>query len=144
MGPVPEKWDVIIIGSGIGGLACAAALEKRGRRSLVVQQDAVPGGLTQTFCRKGFTRDVGVHYAGQMEPGEDPGRLLGWLCDGRITMASLGPVYDTSHFPGLFEIAFSRPMDALMLDLKEQFPESGGSQSIYGMPRSRNRDDGSS
>lgn len=54
-------YDTIIIGSGIGGLACAAALTKLGHKVLVLEQHNIAGGLTQTFSRKGFTWDVGVH-----------------------------------------------------------------------------------
>jgi glycine/D-amino acid oxidase-like deaminating enzyme len=42
-------WDAVVIGSGIGGLACAAALTKAGRQVLVLEQHSVAGGLTQTF-----------------------------------------------------------------------------------------------
>jgi glycine/D-amino acid oxidase-like deaminating enzyme len=34
-------WDVIVMGSGIGGLAAAAALGKRGKRVLVLEQHSV-------------------------------------------------------------------------------------------------------
>jgi all-trans-retinol 13,14-reductase len=54
-------FDVIVIGSGIGGLACAVALSRSGRKVLVLEQHFVAGGLTQTFGREGFTWDVGLH-----------------------------------------------------------------------------------
>jgi all-trans-retinol 13,14-reductase len=117
-----ERWDAIVIGSGIGGLACAAALAKTGQRVLVLEKHSVPGGLTQTFNRGGFTWDVGLHYVGQYGPDGSAGKLLNWLSDGRIKMAPMGAVYDTLHFPGDFEIMLSRPEAALKLDLKEKFP----------------------
>jgi all-trans-retinol 13,14-reductase len=48
--------DTIIIGSGIGGLACAAALVKFGYKVLVLEQHCLAGGLAQTFSRKGSIR----------------------------------------------------------------------------------------
>jgi flavin-dependent dehydrogenase len=42
-------FDVIVIGSGIGGLACAVAPSRSGRTVLVLEQHFVAGGLTQTF-----------------------------------------------------------------------------------------------
>jgi all-trans-retinol 13,14-reductase len=47
--------DAIVIGSGIGGLACACALTRSGRKVLVLERDFAAGGLTQTFSREGFT-----------------------------------------------------------------------------------------
>jgi len=117
-------WDAIVIGSGVGGLACAAALTKAGRRVLVLEQHSVAGGLTQTFSRDGYTWDVGVHYLGQMGPGGQARRVLDWLSDSAIEFASVGPVYDTVRFPGGFEFQFSRPESALRQDLVEKFPGS--------------------
>lgn len=41
--------DAIIIGSGMGGLTCAATLAKAGKRVLVLEQHYVAGGCTHTF-----------------------------------------------------------------------------------------------
>lgn len=53
--------DVIVIGSGISGLTAAAALAKRGRRVLVLEQHMAAGGLTQTFRRRDWVFATGVH-----------------------------------------------------------------------------------
>jgi phytoene dehydrogenase-like protein len=119
------KWDAIVIGSGIGGLACAAALAKSGRRVLVLEQHTVAGGLTQTFSREGYTWNVGVHYLGEMGPGDRPRAILDWLADGRIDMAPVGETHDTMHFPGGFEVRFCRPEAALRQELQNKFPASG-------------------
>jgi len=119
-----QPWDAIVIGSGVGGLACAAALTKAGRHVLVLEQHSVAGGLTQTFSRNGYTWDVGVHYLGQMAPGGKARRVLDWLSDSAIDFASVGPVYDTVRFPDGFEFQFSRPEHALRQDLVEKFPRS--------------------
>ena len=49
----------IVIGSGIGGLAAAAALAKRGKRELLLEQHTVPGGQTQTFRRQDWVFATG-------------------------------------------------------------------------------------
>jgi all-trans-retinol 13,14-reductase len=115
-------WDAIVVGSGIGGLACAAALARSGRRVLVLEQHWLAGGLTQTFSRDGFTWDVGLHYLGDM--GAGAGRALDWIAEGRIELAPTGAAFDTVHFPGGFEFTFASPQGALGRDLKQRFPDS--------------------
>ena len=124
MSPSRGPWDAIIIGSGIGGLACAAALARTDNVVIVVEQHQVAGGLTQTFSRNGFRWDVGVHYLGEMGPDGEAHAILDWLASGAIAFASLGAVYDTIHFPGNIEVQFARPQAALQLELKEKFPAS--------------------
>lgn len=115
-------YDAIVIGSGIGGLACACALTRVGYKVLVLEQHFVVGGLTQTFSRNGFTWDVGLHYLGQMGEQGSARKVLDWLSNGAIRFASLGPVYDTIHLPDNFHIQFARPEAALKLELKDRFP----------------------
>ena len=106
---VSHAWDAIVIGSGIGGLACAAALAPHERRVLVLERHEVAGGLTQTFSRDGYTWDVGVHYLGDMAPGRPARRVLDWLSGRTIEMAPLGAVYDTVRFPGDFRVPVLAP-----------------------------------
>lgn len=51
--------DVIVIGSGIGGLTAAATLAKAGKRVLLLEQHDQAGGCCHTFLEKGFEFDVG-------------------------------------------------------------------------------------
>lgn len=119
-----NRFDAIVIGSGIGGLACACALTRSGLRVLVLEMHAAAGGLTQTFTRKGFTWAVGVHYLGDMGAGRPARRMIDWLSGNAIQFAPSGAVYDTVHLPGGFEIQFARSQTALVAELKEQFPAS--------------------
>ena len=118
------EWDAIVIGSGIGGLAAAAALAKLGRPVLVLEQHHLAGGLTQTFSRDGWTWDVGVHYVGQGGAREMAGRLLGWLSDGAIRMAPLQSVYDTLHFPDDVIVPFTSSRTGFVRGLSQAFPGS--------------------
>src|SRR4030042_1912235 len=59
-----DKYDVVIIGAGIGGLVCGCYLAKAGLKVLIVEQHYKPGGYCTSFKRKGYTFDVGVHYLG--------------------------------------------------------------------------------
>ncbi|WP_133666045.1 FAD-dependent oxidoreductase [Paraburkholderia sp. BL10I2N1] len=114
----------IVIGSGIGGLACAAALARSGKAVLVLEQQHTAGGLTQTFSRYGFQWDVGLHYLGEMGPDGDARAVIDWLTGGTMVFAPMGTVYDIIHFPGDFEVRFARPQAALQHELKAKFPDS--------------------
>ncbi len=64
------KYDVIIIGSGFGGLACAHLLGQAGRRVLVLEAHWQPGGCLQSYQRKGHSFDTGLHYVGGLDEGQ--------------------------------------------------------------------------
>lgn len=64
------KYDVVIIGSGFGGLACAHILAKAGRHVLVLEAHWQPGGCLQSYQRKGHSFDTGLHYVGGLADGE--------------------------------------------------------------------------
>ena len=55
-------YDVVVIGSGLGGLVCARQLAKEGRSVLVLERQAQPGGCLQSYRRGNFEFDTGLHY----------------------------------------------------------------------------------
>ncbi|ADM28598.1 All-trans-retinol 13,14-reductase [Ignisphaera aggregans DSM 17230] len=55
-----DEYDVIIVGSGIGGLTCGALLSKRGYKVLVLEQHYQVGGYCSSFMRRGFIFNTGV------------------------------------------------------------------------------------
>ena len=57
-----DDYDVVVIGSGLGGLSCAAAFARQGFRPLVIEQHDKPGGFATAFPRPGgFVFDVSLH-----------------------------------------------------------------------------------
>ncbi len=57
-----NDFDAIIIGSGLGGLSCAAAFARQGFKPLVLEQHDKPGGYATAFSRPGgFVFDVSLH-----------------------------------------------------------------------------------
>ena len=55
-----DAFDVIIVGSGIGGLSCGSILAAKGYKVLVLEQAQNLGGYFASFKRKGFLFNVGV------------------------------------------------------------------------------------
>ena len=64
------KYDVIVIGSGLGGLVCARQLAKQGRSVLVLERQAQLGGCLQSYRRGDFEFDTGLHYVGGLAEGQ--------------------------------------------------------------------------
>ena len=126
-----KRWDAIVIGSGLGGLACAAALARFKKQVLVLEQAAQAGGLTQSFSHEGWRWDAGIHYLGDFGQDGRIGKMCEWLIGEELKMAPIGSVYDTLHFPDHFEMAISRPEEALKMDLREKFPASLKEIDLY-------------
>lgn len=71
-----EKFDVVVIGAGLGGLECALMLAKHGKSVCVLEKDALLGGCLQTFRREGHKFDTGFHYVGGLEKGQMLNKLF--------------------------------------------------------------------
>lgn len=65
-----SSYDVIVIGSGIGGLTAALKCARAGRSVLVVEAAKQFGGFINPFQRKHFWFDTGIHYIGEMGEGQ--------------------------------------------------------------------------
>ena len=91
-----DKYDAIIIGSGMGGLSAAAILAKHaGWKVLVLERHYTAGGYTHTFRRPGFEWDVGLHYIGSIEsPHAMMTPFFDYITEGRLKWAMMDDVYD--------------------------------------------------
>lgn len=74
----PDTTDVVVIGSGIGGLSCAALLATYGFDVVVCESHAIPGGAAHAFERNGFIFDSGPSlYSGlSYSPSPNPLRQV--------------------------------------------------------------------
>jgi all-trans-retinol 13,14-reductase len=93
-----ENIDVIVIGSGVGGLATANILSRFGYKVVVFEQHYTVGGSTHVYKTKDFEFDVGVHYVGShLDCWRSGCRLLfDWLSDGQLHWAPLNEIYDVA------------------------------------------------
>ncbi|KAI9541190.1 hypothetical protein NQZ68_032973 [Dissostichus eleginoides] len=92
---VPQNLDVIVIGSGIGGLTAAATLAKAGRRVLLLEQHDQAGGCCHTYVEKGFEFDVGLHYIGQVHENSLLRIAFDQISEGQLEFQELNQHFDT-------------------------------------------------
>ena len=119
---VDADYDVIVIGSGIGGLCSAALLSQMGKKVLVLEQHYTAGGFTHAYEREGYEWDVGVHYIGDMGRQSQGRGLFDYISGGQLKWAEMDPVYDRiilgdEHFD------FVAGKENFKNSLKLQFPD---------------------
>jgi all-trans-retinol 13,14-reductase len=118
-----DDYDVMVVGSGIGGLTTAALLAKHGgKRVLVLERHYTAGGYTHVFRHGDYEWDVGVHYIGDVgNPRSDTRRLFDEISDGKLAWAPMGAVHDRVVIGDeTYELPAGR--DALCAELTRRFP----------------------
>ncbi len=75
----PQGKNIVIIGSGIGGLSAGILLSSLSYQVTIVEKNALPGGLMRSYRRDGLDCPVGVHYVGALGENEPMGKLFAAL-----------------------------------------------------------------
>ncbi|MBK8393969.1 MAG: NAD(P)/FAD-dependent oxidoreductase [Leptospiraceae bacterium] len=119
-----KNYDVIVIGSGMGGLTTAALLSKAGKSVLVLEQHYTAGGFTHTYSRKGYEWDVGLHYIGDVHKEYSPLRkMYDLITDGELKWAYMDEVYDRIFIKDK-EYKFRAGVDNFKSEILKDFPNA--------------------
>ncbi len=70
-----ERYDLIVIGAGNGGLMTACRAARMGLKALVIEQNNLPGGAATSFVRGRFEFEASLHEIPDFGEGDMRGEL---------------------------------------------------------------------
>jgi len=120
------KYDVIVIGSGLGGLASAVLLAKNGYKVCVLEMNNQVGGTLQAYSREKTIFDSGVHYVGGLDKGQNLYQVFKYLgIMDKLKIRKLDEdAYDVVMFdddPKVYK--YGQGYDRFIRNLVSDFPE---------------------
>lgn len=120
-----KSFDILVIGSGIGGLSVGILLSLLHFRVAVIEKNPLPGGLMRSYQRGGLDLPVGIHYFGSFGEGEALRRMCDFLgVTDKIEVERMGqdgPI-DRYLFDG-FSFDLPEGLDAFAESLLQAFPQ---------------------
>ncbi|UCD83436.1 MAG: FAD-dependent oxidoreductase [Deltaproteobacteria bacterium] len=118
---IRDRYDVVVVGAGMGGLNAAALLAKRGLKVLAIDQHFLPGGCVSHVRRHDIAMDVGAAMLfGFGETGYKPHRFVMNELEEEIDMIPHDSIYRV-HIYGK-EITFWRDFERYFNELTAVFP----------------------
>jgi prolycopene isomerase len=128
-----ETYDVIVIGSGIGGLVTATQLAAKGAKVLVLERYLIPGGSAGYFERQGYRFDVGASMIfGFGDQGTTNLLTRALEAVGERIETLPDPVQVHYHLPEDLDIKVHRDYEQFLQTLIQRFPhQAKGIRQFY-------------
>lgn len=127
-------YDVVVIGSGIGGLVTATQLAAKGAKVLVLERYLIPGGSGGYFERGGYRFDVGASMIFGFGDQGTTNLLTRALDAVDMKIETIAdPVQIHYHLPDNLELKVHRDYEEFLQELIAIFPhEERGIRGFYG------------
>ncbi len=121
-----EKFDAVIIGSGIGGLSCAASLALCNYKVLVLEKQSSPGGSMSSYTEpetNNWTWSPGIQWVCDYSKTSVDYMLLQAITAGGVSFSPLDDECQIKYFPELdYQFSFVNDKEKLLERLKSEFP----------------------
>lgn len=118
-----KQYDVVVIGSGIGGLVSALVLAKNGYHVCVLEKNHQIGGALQVFSRDKRIFDTGVHYIGGLDEGENLYKIFKYLnIYDDLKLVRMDESFDIIRMPNGKEFRQGQGYETFAKFLLEDFP----------------------
>ncbi|MDB9305204.1 MULTISPECIES: carotenoid isomerase [Cyanophyceae] len=126
-------FDVIVIGSGIGGLVTATQLAAKGAQVLVLERYLIPGGSSGYFERQGYRFDVGASMIFGFGENGTTNLLTRALDAVNVSQETIpDPVQIHYHLPNQLDLKVERLYEQFLQNLIANFPhEETGIRRFY-------------
>ena len=117
-------FDVIVIGSGIGGLVTATQLAAKGAKVLVLERYVIPGGSAGYFEREGYRFDVGASMIFGFGTQGTTNLLTRALDAVRVSLETIpDPVQIHYHLPDGLNLKVYKDYEKFLHQLTAYFPQ---------------------
>lgn len=128
-----QNFDVIVIGSGIGGLVTATQLAAKGAKVLVLERYLIPGGSSGYFERQGYRFDVGASMIFGFGSQGTTNLLTRALAAVNAKLETIpDPVQIHYHLPAGLDLEVHRDYEKFLQELISRFPqEAKGIRQFY-------------
>ncbi len=128
-----SEYDVIVIGSGIGGLVTATQLAAKGAEVLVLESYNIPGGSAGYFEREGYRFDVGASMIFGFGTQGTTNLLTRALDAVNMSIETIpDPVQIHYHLPDRLELKVYKDYEKFLAELTAIFPhEKEGIRRFY-------------
>lgn len=120
-----KNYDAVVIGAGNAGLTAATAIQRGGKKTLLLERHNIPGGCATSFVRGDFEFEVALHQLSGMGT-EDKPFVMRKIFDNLGVMDKVEFIQEHALYrmvvPGEIDITLPASWTGLRRTLQEHFP----------------------